>query len=166
MLKIEDLVVTQNGFRNPDQIQEMVAYVADGGIFDTQSLSEHSDGRDVRLINLVKFEDGRIFIHDGHHRVAAIYLGGRKFLSSDEYTIKSWKYEDYKTINFQVGWVTPYDPRIEVRIPDYFFFKEEVARRLESSEAEARWFINDCWQCGDYTSPRKALTIQDLLRYI
>lgn len=166
MISIDDLVVTQSGFRNEDQIQGMIDFVAKGGTFDHASLSLHSDGKDVRLINIARFENGRLFIHDGHHRIAAIYLGGRKYITDKEFKIQDWKYSDYTDINFKVGWVTPYDPRIEVRLPDYQIFKMKVQWSLGNSESYARYIINESRVLQAYCKPRTVLTIQDVLRYI
>lgn len=166
MLSINELTITQNGFRNGDQIRAMVAFVADGGVFEYSALKTYSAGQDTRPINIVRFEDGRLYIHDGHHRIAAIYLGGRTYLHDSEYVITDWKYSDYTVINFEVKWVTPYDPRSEVRISDYWDFKQRAFDYLRDSEATVRIYIIDSYNSGVYTRPRTALTIQDFFRYI
>jgi hypothetical protein len=162
-LYIRDLAVTQCGFRNERQIDDMIVFVSSGGIFSAESLGEHSNGADKRLINLAKFEDGRYFIHDGHHRIASIYLGGRKWLHKEEYTVKKWKYSDYTDISFENKWITPYDPRIEVRIPDYEAFKRNVQYCLTNGgEKAAEEYIRK--RHDTYTRERRVLTIRDLIQ--
>lgn len=166
MIQIDELTVMQSGFRNPDQIKEMISHVADGGVFDNKSLLNYSNGKKIKPISLVRFEDDRVFIHDGHHRVAAVYLGGRKYLSYDEYEIKNFKYEDYLAINLSVGWITPFDPRTEVRIPDYSSFKEYFNVYIKNyGEAVALSYIEKSKHYERYSRVRTVLTIQDLLRH-
>lgn len=162
MIHIDDLSITQDGFRFPRQIQDMVELVASNGRFNLGTLAAHN-GADLRLINIARFEDGRHFIHDGHHRVAAIYLGGRKFVHANEYEISDWKYEDYLAINLDKGWITPFDPRTELRIPDYSAYKRYVLENLKTAGKEsAIAFIS--MARSSYTRPRTMLTVQDLLR--
>jgi hypothetical protein len=163
MIHIDDLSITQDGFRFPRQIQEMVELVASNGRFNLGALAAHNNGDDLRLINIARFEDGRHFIHDGHHRVAAIYLGGRKFVHANEYEVTDWKYEQYLEINLDKGWITPFDPRIELRVPDYTAYKQYVMENLKACGKEsATAFIK--MARTSYTRPRTMLTVQDLLR--
>jgi len=162
MLHIDDLTVTQSGFRNKRQIKDMIKLVAEGEAFNIGSLAAY-DGNDLRLINIVQFEDGRCYIHDGHHRVAAIYLGGRKYLFGNEYKITKWTYADYLAINLEMGWVTPFDPRFEVRVDDYAYFKDQVKHVAMISSEEAVKYIREC-QCAEvYSQTRTSLTIRDLI---
>ena len=48
-------------------------------------------------------------------RVLAVHLSGRKHLEPDEYVIINSTYKDINTIFFDKKFVTPYDPRIEMR---------------------------------------------------
>lgn len=165
MIDIDDLTVTQSGFRHPSQIQNMVELISVGGKFDLPTLEKYSSGKDIRLINISRFEDGRLFIHDGHHRVAAVYLGGRKYLYDDEYVIKDWTYSEYLEINFEKKWVTPFDPRTEVRVPDYGDYKKYVYTQLNLYGEQAAAVAIDL-QHWRYALPRTVLTIVDTLRYI
>lgn len=166
IIELKDLSVTQNGFRDAGQINDMIDFVAKEGFFNHAALIMYSEGKDTRKIAITRFEDGRLFIHDGHHRVAAIYLGGRKYLSPEEFKITDRKYSDYMEINLAVGWVTPLDPRTHVRIADYEDHKRRVRFYQAESEAKAKRYIDEAKMLGDYLKPRTVLTIQDLLRYI
>jgi hypothetical protein len=162
-MKINDLTITQKGFRSPWQLPQMVEHAALGGKFDVNTLNRHSSGKDVRLINLVRFEDGRVFIHDGHHRVMAIYLGARDFLGISEYALTDWKYKDYTDIVFAKRWITPFDPRFEVRVSDYTEFKNEVWSIWEKDGEEAAK-KHILLHKEAYVMPRCGRTIADMIK--
>ena len=159
--KINSLIVTQEGFRNEPQMTDMMRFISRGGVFDIDSLGVFSNGKDIRLISISIFEDERCFIHDGHHRVAAIYLGGRDFLYKSEYTIKSWTYLDYMESNLEKGWITPFDPRCEVRLSDYTEFKNDIKSIMGSNKEFIDFVIRA--NRATYVLPRRSLTIQDML---
>jgi hypothetical protein len=127
MINVSELYVTQNGLRNLTQLEKMTHYVSDGGFFTQNCLSKNlSRGRVSPLIEITLFEDGKHFIHDGHHRSASIVLGGRDFLDSTEYRIRNFNYEHYLEINLSASWMTPFDPRVEVRLANIFEYKTNV----------------------------------------
>lgn len=166
-LYLDDLTVTQHGLRNERQIRSMVGFVAEGGRFDLASLLSYND-MDLRLISIVRFEDGRLFIHDGHHRVASIYLGGRKYVHETEYSLSDWTHEEYRTANLEVGWVTPFDPRTECRIADYEDYKNSVFRQEDDSVSQETIlaYVQKAQQKDWYKRPRACLTVKDLLRQL
>jgi hypothetical protein len=47
----------------------------------------------------------------------------------------------YAEINFEAGFVTPFDPRTEVRVPDFTAFRQEVFRLYAHNPDEAVAFI-------------------------
>jgi hypothetical protein len=55
--------------------------------------------------------------------------------------VETYTYEMYAEINFEVGFVTPFDPRTEVRVPDFTAFREEVFRLYDRNPEEAVAFI-------------------------
>lgn len=134
-IKVDKLRVTQYGFRNRPQIQGMIDFVKEGGFFDEKSLKSPGP-----LMQIALFEDGKLYIADGHHRVVAIILGGRDYLDFSEFKITKWKYSDYTDINLNVGWVTPFDPRQELRIADYAEYKEALNHISDDKKEE---FIRD-----------------------
>jgi hypothetical protein len=54
-------------------------------------------------------------------------LGGREYLDPIEYRIREFKYVDYLEPNLNVEWWTPFDPRLEVRLPDFYVYKQSVS---------------------------------------
>ena len=127
-LRIEDCFVSQHGLRNVDQLEGMIEFVKEGRHFNEESLNPPGP-----LIKIVQFEDGQKYIQDGHHRMCAMVLADRPFMWPDEYILEHWDYNDYLDINFDCNWVTPYDPRTEVRYPDYGLYKKAVQDFLQKN---------------------------------
>ena len=55
--------------------------------------------------------------------------------------METYTYEMYAEINFGKGFVTPFDPRTEVRVPDFTAFRQEVFRLYARNPEEAVAFI-------------------------
>ena len=118
-----------------------------GHIFTKEALEEYANSPDkiqpsgrknfseVRLISLTRFEDGKVFIHDGHHRCAAILQGGRDHLHEQEYIITDMKYAQYDEINLDAGFVTPFVPTHEIRLSDFSEFKDQATGFSEPNDA-------------------------------
>lgn len=125
---LRDLIVTQRDLRTPDQLISMTEFAEDGGIFNCEILQCHNYRNTTSpLIQLARFEDGQIYIRDGHHRLVAIYRSGRQYISEEEYVIREWEYRQWLTPNLKVGWVTPFDPRIQIRVGDLGSYKKELS---------------------------------------
>jgi hypothetical protein len=155
MIYIDDITITQNGIRNPDQLSKMVEFVRSGGFFNLEALQLHRpDAR--KIIQLPQFPDGKIYLHDGHHRTASIWLGGRNYLREDEYRLYNETYERYMELNPSEDWYTPFDPRTEVRLPDFFQFKN-VARNSPNLIA---FISNWSWQ---YKTERNCYHVKDIV---
>lgn len=140
MIPIDSLVVTHNSLRHHETIHEMSNFVAHGGVYNEEMLKSYAAAhfldRVSPLIQIVRFEDGVMYIHDGHHRVVSCFLVGRKYLMPDEYIITDWKYSQYMHPSHQHGWYTPFDPRIHVRTPDFNTFKRDARLKFESLPLE------------------------------
>ena len=126
MTMLSAIRATQDGFRlGAEEMSLMMEFVAKGGIYSREGLVGHNPKR-TSLIALSRFEDGQLYVRDGFHRLASIILGGRKYLFEMEYFIEDMTYARYINLNLGVNWFTPFDPRIEVRIADFFSFKDRV----------------------------------------
>ena len=104
----------------------MLQHVHCGGLFDLQSMRDFGC-RSNKLIAISVFPDGKMFLRDGLHRVTAIHLErpGRE-LHESEYVLEPMTYRRYATPNLEKGWITPFDPRFEVRLNDFIDFKNGV----------------------------------------
>lgn len=146
MLQLSDLKLTQSSLRMEDQIEDMVELVANGGRFNLERVTYHAKkyGSRPLLIAINKFEDGELYVRDGHHRVGSIWLAGREFLYDDEYVFEYYTYKEFDEINFDMSYVTPFDPRYEVRFGDFGPFRRETMRIYnELGEAKALKYIEN-----------------------
>lgn len=150
MLFLNDLIVTQSDIRNHSALQGMIAYVKEGGFWTAEALLGYSKSHSLRtspLIQVSRFEDsqtnGPFYIHDGHHRALSTFLAGRSFLREDEYEITDWAYQQYMEVNHANGWYTPFDPRTQVRLPDFGDFKREARDRFLGGEDATQWILEN-----------------------
>lgn len=129
-MDVRSIHLTQSGFRlSCLQFAGMVEFVSSGGFYTQQALINRNPNR-KSLIAINQFEDGEFYVRDGMHRLASIYIGGRTKLREDEFFVEQWTYDQYREINLDTGWFTPFDPKFEVRRPDFFDFKKEVQLRI------------------------------------
>lgn len=164
---LKDLMVMQSGLRNIDQIEGMIDFVEKGGFWTNEVLKHYAleNNRKVcPLIEIVCFPNNQYMIHDGTHRSVSIYLAGRNYLRFDEYLVKKWTYQNYLEISFENNWVTPFDPRTEIKIADIGEFKKKA---LEISKISLEESINFIRNNKDlYIVPRTVHFIEDLVRKI
>jgi len=161
-LKISDLLVTQNILRNFEQIDGMVKHVNRDGFWTTKELNEFNQDFVEHLIAISEFPDGKRYIRDGHHRCVATFMSGRDYLLDSEYIITPRTYEQYMSVNFDVGWVTPFDPRHEVRLSDFMDFKRlAMYMRSDHTDDEMIEYIKQ--NKFKYMCPRTMSSITDLI---
>jgi hypothetical protein len=169
-VRLSDLIVMQQELRYPECLPQMIDHVKDGGLWDRAYLSSFAKANNLRqspLIQISRFPDGLLFLHDGHHRSVASFLGGRKEYYPEEYQIKNWTYDQYSSINFDIGFVTPFDPRTQVRKADLASFKKKIKTLAAENQEYAReivWLASKglCEARDIYWEPRKIKTIAEL----
>jgi hypothetical protein len=124
----------------------MMNYVKEGGFFSLDVIGKFG-GKDKQLISIAQLPDNQEYIHNGHHRVLAIYLAGREYIRDDEYVNVSRTYGQYMTCNFDSDYLTPFDPRKYTRIPDFSEFKAEirdmVKKKISPIEISRHIKLND-----------------------
>lgn len=135
------LIVTQNGLRNYGQVAKMAAFVRAGGKFTFDArLAQHILTDDPRPtpppMHLAFMEDGRVLLHDGHHRAVAMLLAGRDHLDDSEYEFAEYTYHDYSRAHPEKGWFTPFDVDTEVRLPDFGAFRLMAKNFYEHGKPE------------------------------
>lgn len=140
-LLLENLLVLQADLRHWTDMQSMIEYVKNGGFWTKEYLEEYSRIKKLPrvspIVTISTFEDGAKFVHDGHHRCVATWLGGRNYLRSDEFMISNWKYDEYLEIAPHNNWYTPFNPKTHVRTPDFAAFKAEAKVRFNDNPKEA-----------------------------
>lgn len=164
MIKIDDLLVGQNSLRTTEHMEEMITFVRGGGFFSLEVVqkwsSEHSYP-DKELIYISRFPDGVPFIHNGHHRCVAILVAGRDHIHESEYVEKNWNYEDYNRVDLDTyRYVTPFDVKAEVRIPDLAAWKKAVFDLAATDREAALKFITE--QRSQYVLPRAFGSVRKL----
>ena len=109
-LELASLRVTQVSLRTLRQMADLIEHLAGGGDWGCVATEE--------AIQIVRFEDGELFLRDGHHRCVASLAAGRKALDPFEYKLEDWRYSSWAAPNLETGFITPYDPRTEIRVAD------------------------------------------------
>jgi hypothetical protein len=116
MLKFDFLIPTHNTLRDKKSVKPIVDFIKDGRVFRCAD----------KPIAITQFQDGAMYIRDGHRRLTAMILAGARGLLDCEYVIEQMRYEQYNETNSKAGWVTPFDPRTECRLPDFYSFKSDA----------------------------------------
>ena len=164
-IDISKILVMQDQLRHTAQVAGMIDFVMGGGFWTEDVLKAYAHSKNLKracpLMEIIRFPDGHLMVHDGHHRIVAIYLGERDFLRNDEYVFKDWTYEDYLNINFANKWVTTFDPRDHIRIPDIGNFKKTALDLAATDEKAAIEFIEQ--NKSSYIRPRNVNGVEDLV---
>lgn len=170
-MKLKNLIVTQEEVRPTITLPPMIQFVRDGGFWTLEALLRYASLHGQRLsplIQLSRFEDGLLYIHDGHHRCVSTHLGGRDHLLESEYVVTDWTYDQYLEVNFANGWYTPFDPRTQVRVADIRPFKGLVRKKLKELEDGVAPFTSEGLESiirqltHKYARPRKFYSVADL----
>lgn len=168
-IAISEIIPTQDYIRNEKQVPGMTMFVEGGGIFTQKTIESYKPNSATphSLIRLTQFDDGALFLSDGHHRTIAMLEAGREVLHVDEFFVERWSYEAYQEIVFTypdgkwMGWITPHNPWKEIRLPDLSEFKFQVkALFYNEGEEAAKEYIRA--NKSKYCRPRTINTIQEL----
>ncbi len=166
-VQLDTLGIMHDEIRHVHQVVEMARLVRAGLFWTRDVLRAYADAHGIPvapLIAIARFPDGWMMVRDGHHRCLATYLGGRAYLRHDEYRIEAYTYEMYAEINFKAGFVTPFDPRTEVRLPDFGSFRQEALRLYaRSSEAAVKFIRQNKFR---YARPRKYYSLSQMAAHV
>lgn len=170
-MDLNKLFVTQHSLRNLEQLPAMIEFARENKLFDVENLGAFAIIHGLRpapLIEIAQFEDGSYYLHNGHHRAVACYLGREsQRIMPTEFFIRQWKYSDYTDIVLP-HWVTPFDPRTETRNADLKEWKDAVRINSELfaglTEPFGKEYIIDMILRNKflYSQPRKMYTVGDL----
>lgn len=165
MIPLKKLIVSQDGLRNTAQLDKMVEFVKRGGKFtrDAMLLYHVMMGRDDSPVPIHIAEVmGEFYIHDGHHRAIAKWIGGANAIYEDEYEIVSYSLDDYVTPSVKRGWHTPFDPRTEFRLADLNKYRQFVNEMIKEG-----YPIEDCaWFDNLYKTNRRFATLEEMIKEI
>jgi hypothetical protein len=75
--------------------------------------------------------------------------------------IGDWKYEDYLCFSPEKGWLTPFDPLHETRLPDLAEYK----RKLASKEIEFPTYSDRAKFKEYYCEPREFFGVEQLATF-
>jgi hypothetical protein len=125
-LNIEDIGIVQFGLRESKDTVE-----------STRAWMKAHNGDFPKPIVLNLFDDGKYYVRDGHHRFQiAKDLGKKVLYPGKDYIVEVFSYERWSGIRFPY-WVTPFDPRRELRFPQLQGFKELIAGMRASGVPDA-----------------------------
>lgn len=126
-LDTSKIIPTHNRFRKPQKAKELIM------VRDYCDLILNNQRGPIVLIQT---EDNQLWCHDGHHRLAAIdYHYGK--IDECYVEIKKYTYLKLDSVNLNCGYVTPYDPRTECRLPDFWEYKSDTLDEL------TEWYVLD-----------------------
>lgn len=152
LIETSKIIPTHNSFRNPEKAKEMMA---------VKDYADYILSNQRSPIVLIKTEDGQLWCHDGHHRLAAIdYHYGQ--IDEEYVEIKEYTYFQLNSINLDCGYVTPYDPRTECRLPNFWEVKQKWIRFFEVTRMQ-NMLEAYIYNFGDsYKESRKVHTLREL----
>jgi len=165
IMNIRTLRVTQCGLRSVEWVQLLSRLLEETGVEDL-SLSDPDLPYSKKPVVLARFDDGKLYVRDGHHRVVAIHVGNLRTgtnrpLYADEYVVEDWTYDQWMTANPARGWITPFDPRTEIRLGDLSIYKKMVDTGIPPSKSVISLLQHL------YKRERKGLhTVEDLWIYV
>eukprot|EP01100_Stratorugosa_tubuloviscum_P006560 TRINITY_DN281_c0_g5_i1.p1 TRINITY_DN281_c0_g5~~TRINITY_DN281_c0_g5_i1.p1 ORF type:complete len:262 (-),score=105.48 TRINITY_DN281_c0_g5_i1:153-938(-) len=172
---LSQLIITQRGIRNPESLLQLSRFISMGGRFNKGIMNMNTNintnidmnmyNSNKNLITIYRFEDGKLYLWDGHHRVVALFVAGRLFLHPDEYIIKLGTFKETNSILENENYFTPFDPRFEIRLPEFGAFKQCAFQILKTRGIQGvQQFIKDCR--GLYVAKRTFTNINELTHFI
>lgn len=140
---INTLVPTHNKLRNPHKQAMFESLILTGTQFKS------------KIVIYTCFSTN--FVHDGHHRLCAWMKILAPYpeisIPEDHISHQVVDLEWFTVANKQSGWLTPFNPFTEVRIPDFFKHKDELSKNFENISSLGHL----------YKEPRLTQSIRELM---
>jgi hypothetical protein len=127
-MQYSDIIPTHNKLRNPDSFR-----------FFHSNYKAILDAAKPPL--LLRMEDGKYYLNDGHHRMTAAFAM-KLPIEAIEFRIMEMTYAKMTEINWEDGWLTPYDPRTHVRQHNFMWFKKFVMEFYIDKRSEFNVLLN------------------------
>lgn len=156
MLDTSKIIPTHNRFRNPEKAKELIM---------VRDYCDYILNNQRGPIVLIQTEDDQLWCHDGHHRLAAVdYHYGE--IDENYVEIKKYSYQQLNEINLSVSYVTPYDPRVECRLENFWMFKNWILN--PNNLPEWKKHINTIIKTyhEEYKEQRRVHTLRELCNTI
>lgn len=162
-MNLYNLIVSHNELRSLDELKSIIQFLISRNgkvILDKATIEEHSGIGSYRPIKIVRFPDGVHMIHDGHHRCVALLAVGIHLITPAEYILEDKTYESYMQVNHPV-YITPFDPKLEVRKPDFYAWKRQVKLMCDLHGVQES--INYIWaNRNEYAEPRRVWSLKGM----
>lgn len=110
----------------------------------------------IELIRLQ--DDGELYIANGHHRCVGLFKFGYTDVPDNRFNIKSFSIADMESINFRVGYTTPFNPWRECRLADLTNFRMHLSGIAEFDQ-KRKFIIN---HAESYKETRKIWKVSEL----
>ena len=124
-------------------------------------LAEHYELLVNSPISVMVTEDGQEWIRDGHHRAAAVWLA-YGYIPKQYIKYEVLSYDKINSVNFSVGWITPFNPVNTCRISDFRYYKDTIKFVVKShGEKHAESFIR--LYPFLYSEPRLITSVEELI---
>lgn len=140
---INTLVPTHNRLRNPHKKDMFKNLILTGTKFKN------------KIVIYACFSTN--FVHDGHHRLCAwmeiLAPYPEISIPEDQVSHQVVDLEWFTIANKQSGWLTPFNPFTEVRIPDFFKHKERLLSEFD--DISSLGYL--------YKEPRRTQSIKELM---
>lgn len=154
---IKNLWVMHNSVRDISNVLNLVKEVELNGWSNTY--------HNFLNIKIADFGDKR-YVRDGLHRVLALYV--LQTISKTEpclhpklCDIEYYNYREFEELNFECGWVTPFDPKDFVRKPDFLEYKNTAISIFKNDGLDkAEEYIRNNYV--QYLEKREINTVYDL----
>lgn len=109
----------------------------------------------------------QLYCHDGHHALSAAWLLNIS-ASKLNLDIETVDIDWFTKSNFEKGYVTPYDPRSMVRLPNFFSFKNKLISSFSYTKdySIVNSMLNsgiDTKKYGEYRELRVVKTFEELV---
>lgn len=152
MIKIKDLIVTQNGLRLPQRVN----------LINKEILTTYTiPGSKIKLF----CEGADYYIADGHTRLSALYLLGVEYIIPSEYELLPYSAKHYDEFNWSLGYCTPFDIFKEVRLSNFQSLKKRATEIYnEVGQQAAEHFVLTNAQA--YKASRELYTLEELVEQV
>ncbi len=153
-MNYNDIIVTHNSLRDVETYFYFRERMRSGAGF------LHRE----RPIYVIRTEDGLNYLTDGHHELTAAFAENVEFPEA-KIEVKHYTYDEINSINCDVGYFTPYDPRTHVRKNNFLWFKVAMQNILRDGPEDLKFaWVEDAIRnyTKVYVEPRKIRTIHEL----